>query len=82
MKKGRQHLSLSLFWGTDFDTGPAACFNPRSIMSSDELYIRYHGFKVPTETHSNESLMFAQDFTFKDDDIVAATYPKSGQCFP
>lgn len=50
-------------------------------MSSDELYIRYHGFIVPTETHSSESLMFAQDFTFKDDDVVAATYPKSGQCF-
>lgn len=49
-------------------------------MSSDEMYIGHQGIIVPRETHSSESLMFAQEFAFKDDDIVAVTYPKSGQC--
>lgn len=49
-------------------------------MSSEEMYIVYHSFIVPKETHSSESLTFAQEFTFKDNDVVAATYPKSGQC--
>lgn len=50
-------------------------------MSSEDMYLLYHGLMVPKETHSLESLKFAEDFTFKDNDVVAVTYPKAGQCF-
>uniref|UniRef100_A0A3Q3BGR1 Sulfotransferase n=1 Tax=Kryptolebias marmoratus TaxID=37003 RepID=A0A3Q3BGR1_KRYMA len=46
--------------------------------SSVELYLQYEGLIVPKETHSFESLQYAQQFKFKDDDVVAVTYPKSG----
>ncbi|XP_051920782.1 sulfotransferase family 2, cytosolic sulfotransferase 3 isoform X3 [Hippocampus zosterae] len=48
-------------------------------MSIQELYFMHHGHMLPKETHSQESLTyFAQQFTFKDDDAIAVTYPKSG----
>ncbi|XP_060937088.1 sulfotransferase family 2, cytosolic sulfotransferase 3 isoform X1 [Limanda limanda] len=47
-------------------------------MSSEELYLNYRGLRLPKETHSAESLEFAQEFKFTDDDVVAVTYPKSG----
>uniref|UniRef100_A0A3B3VD25 Uncharacterized protein n=1 Tax=Poecilia latipinna TaxID=48699 RepID=A0A3B3VD25_9TELE len=43
------------------------------------LYLEYQGLLFPRETHSAESLKFAQEFTLKDDDVLAVTYPKSGQ---
>lgn len=49
-------------------------------MSSEEMDFLYHGLLLPRETHSVESLKFADEFTFKDDDVVAATYPKTGRC--
>ncbi|XP_067366281.1 sulfotransferase 2B1-like isoform X1 [Channa argus] len=45
---------------------------------SSEMYMYYHGLMVPRETHPQESLNFAQEFSFKDDDVLAVTYPKSG----
>uniref|UniRef100_A0A3Q0QTL4 Uncharacterized protein n=1 Tax=Amphilophus citrinellus TaxID=61819 RepID=A0A3Q0QTL4_AMPCI len=33
------------------------------------------------KSNSYESLKFAQEFKFEDDDILVVTYPKSGQCF-
>ncbi|XP_033984031.1 sulfotransferase family 2, cytosolic sulfotransferase 3 [Trematomus bernacchii] len=47
-------------------------------MSSDGLILQYQGLLLPRETHSLESLEFAQEFKFRDDDIMAAVYPKSG----
>ncbi|XP_070822533.1 sulfotransferase family 2, cytosolic sulfotransferase 3 isoform X1 [Chaetodon trifascialis] len=47
-------------------------------MSSVEMYMLYHGLILPKETHCTESLKFVQEFTFKDEDVVAVTYPKSG----
>ncbi|XP_077371513.1 sulfotransferase 2B1-like isoform X2 [Festucalex cinctus] len=48
-------------------------------MSIDEFYFMHHGLVLPKETHSQESVrFFGQEFTFKDDDAVAVTYPKSG----
>ncbi|XP_008430281.1 sulfotransferase family 2, cytosolic sulfotransferase 3 isoform X1 [Poecilia reticulata] len=46
--------------------------------SSEELYLEYQGLLFPRETHSAESLKFAQEFTLKDDDVLSVTYPKSG----
>ncbi|XP_068616394.1 sulfotransferase family 2, cytosolic sulfotransferase 3 [Brachionichthys hirsutus] len=47
-------------------------------MSTEEMYLQRHGLLFPKETHSTESLHFAQEFKFKDEDVVAVTYPKSG----
>lgn len=47
-------------------------------MSATQTYMFYRGYALPTETHSEESLKFAQEFEFGDDDVVAVTYPKSG----
>lgn len=49
-------------------------------MCSSELYTSFHGLLLPKETHSAESLRFAQEFSFQDNDVVAVTYPKSGRC--
>ncbi|XP_026149572.1 sulfotransferase 2B1-like isoform X1 [Mastacembelus armatus] len=47
-------------------------------MSFEEMYLIYHGLVLPRQSYCSESLRFAQEFTFKDDDIVVVTYPKSG----
>ncbi|XP_062255313.1 sulfotransferase 2B1-like [Platichthys flesus] len=47
-------------------------------MSSEELYFDYRGLSLPKTIHTAESLEFAQEFKFKDDDVIAVTYPKSG----
>ncbi|XP_062254921.1 sulfotransferase 2B1-like [Platichthys flesus] len=47
-------------------------------MSSEELYLDYRGLRLPKTIHTAESLEFAQEFKFKDDDVIAVTYPKSG----
>ncbi|XP_041648833.1 sulfotransferase 2B1-like [Cheilinus undulatus] len=52
--------------------------NPPNTMSSEEMHVLYQGILLPKENFSLESLKFAQEFTFKDDDVVAALYPKSG----
>ncbi|XP_057691514.1 sulfotransferase family 2, cytosolic sulfotransferase 3 isoform X2 [Corythoichthys intestinalis] len=49
------------------------------MMTTEQLYLKHHGLMLPKETHSRESLtFFAQEFSFKDDDTIAVTYPKSG----
>lgn len=63
------------------DISVLLCFNPRNIMSSEELYLLYHGLMLPKDIHSFESLKFAHEFTFKDEDVTVVVYPKSGQCF-
>ncbi|XP_054638704.1 sulfotransferase family 2, cytosolic sulfotransferase 3 isoform X2 [Dunckerocampus dactyliophorus] len=47
-------------------------------MSAEDLFLTHHGLMLPKETHSKESLTFAQEFMFKDSDAIAVTYPKSG----
>ncbi|XP_060929710.1 sulfotransferase 2B1-like [Limanda limanda] len=47
-------------------------------MSSEELYWDYRGLILPKMIHNAESMEFAQEFKFKDDDVMAVTYPKSG----
>lgn len=53
----------------------------RGDIKATEMFLSFHGLLLPKETHDPESLKFAQDFTFKDNDVLAVTYPKSGQCF-
>ena len=48
-------------------------------MATEGMFLSFHGLMLPKETHDLESLKFAHDFTFKDNDVFAATYPKSGQ---
>ncbi|XP_052002266.1 sulfotransferase 2B1-like [Xyrauchen texanus] len=47
-------------------------------MADTGLYLNYQGLLMPRLTHSEESLKYLEKFTFKDDDIFAVTYPKSG----
>uniref|UniRef100_A0A8C9SX34 Sulfotransferase n=1 Tax=Scleropages formosus TaxID=113540 RepID=A0A8C9SX34_SCLFO len=47
-------------------------------MTEAELYLQYKGVFVPKLVHSPESLQFFEEFTFRHDDIIAVTYPKSG----
>ncbi|KAM6909902.1 sulfotransferase 2B1-like [Xenentodon cancila] len=48
------------------------------MSSTEDIYMLYHGLLLPRETHSSESLKFMHEFQFKDDDVIAVTYPKSG----
>ncbi|KAM7420331.1 hypothetical protein PAMA_014853 [Pampus argenteus] len=48
-----------------------------AIMSCTE-YIQYRSLLLPYGAHSMESLEYAQNFSVKDTDVFAVTYPKSG----
>nr|XP_020452843.1 sulfotransferase family cytosolic 2B member 1-like isoform X2 [Monopterus albus] len=48
------------------------------MTASEDMYMLYRGLMLPKETHSLESLQFAQELAFKDEDVVSVTYPKSG----
>ncbi|XP_028332319.1 sulfotransferase family 2, cytosolic sulfotransferase 2 isoform X2 [Gouania willdenowi] len=47
-------------------------------MTEAELYSLYKGVYLPAALHPPTSLSFYQHFTFRSDDILIATYPKSG----
>lgn len=59
--------------GAEAGTGAA-------VVSTME-YIHYRGIMVPPIAHTEESLEYAQNFSVKDTDVFAVTYPKSGSQF-
>lgn len=51
----------------------------RSDMARLDVTEVFHGISFPGHLHTQDSLQLALKFTFKDTDILIASYPKSGK---
>ncbi|KAM3592838.1 uncharacterized protein V6R79_026325 [Siganus canaliculatus] len=47
-------------------------------MTEAEVYRVYKGVYMPKHIHTPERLKYFEDFSFRSDDVIIATYPKSG----
>lgn len=48
-------------------------------MTEAELYTLYKGVYLPALVHSPQSLSYFEKFTFRPEDVVIVSYPKSGE---
>ena len=51
-------------------------------MTEEDKYTVYKGVHVLKGIHTTESLKYYEEFSFRPDDILIVTYPKSGKSFP
>uniref|UniRef100_A0A8D2ZP12 Sulfotransferase n=1 Tax=Scophthalmus maximus TaxID=52904 RepID=A0A8D2ZP12_SCOMX len=51
----------------------------KAEMTEAELYSLYKGVYVPSSLYTPHSMKYYEDFSFRQDDIIIVTYPKSGE---
>ncbi len=48
-------------------------------MTEEELYTMYKGIYLPLHFNPPQALQYMEGITFRPDDVIIATYPKSGE---
>ena len=77
-RKLREVIIANTFTKADCSTVSSTPQDDMATTCSDKYFL-HHGLLLPKKTHTEESLRFAAEFEFKDDDVLIVTYPKSGK---